>query len=183
MIKYLYLHCQLLFIGINPHEGSFNRSVPFSNNKMFWYLLSRAGIISETIEELREDRKLKQIYDEKFNRIYKLGFINIIDRPTHDVSLLKKGEEMPGVNKIDSIIRIHKPRIVCFIGKVTYQKFTGTKDITFGWQPDLYNSKIYVMHFPIRGEASVRVNELKEVAAYAFPSRPVSSHTEEKNKI
>lgn len=38
MIQYQYLHSQLLFVGINPHEGSFNRGVPFSNNKMFWYL-------------------------------------------------------------------------------------------------------------------------------------------------
>lgn len=93
----------------------------------------------------------------------------MINRPTHDVSLLKKGEEIPGIKNVDSIIRIHKPRIVCFIGKITYQKFTGTKNISFGWQPDLYHSKIYVMHFPLRGEASIRVEELKEMAAYAFP--------------
>ena len=173
MIKYQYLNSQLLFVGINPHEGSFNRGVPFSNNKMFWYLLSRAGIINETIEELRNDQKLKKIYDEKFNHIYQLGLVNMIDRPTHDVSLLKKGEELPGIKNVDSIIRIHKPRIVCFIGKITYQKFTGTKDISFGWQPYLYHSKIYVMHFPLRGEASIRVEELKEVAAYAFPPHTI----------
>lgn len=64
MIQYQYLHSQLLFVGINPHEGSFNCGIPFSNNKMFWYLLSRAGIISETIDELRDDQNLKKIYDE-----------------------------------------------------------------------------------------------------------------------
>src|ERR1035437_9407247 len=128
MIDYHYHNCRLLFVGINPHEGSFNRGVPFSNNKMFWYLLSRAGIISETTEELREDQKLKEIYEKKFNLVYHLGLVNIIDRPTCDVTLIEKGEEVPGVERLTSIIKNQKPPIVCFVGKVTYQKFSGLKN-------------------------------------------------------
>ena len=168
MINYQNQNSKLLFVGINPHEGSFSRGIPFSNNKMFWYLLSRAGLIDESIDELRDDRKLKEIYEERFNHVYQLGLVNIIDRPTRDVTLIEKGEEIPGVKRLDAIIRNQKPPVVCFVGKVTYQKFSGIKDVTFGWQPDLYDSKIYVMHFPLRGEASVRIDELKEVATYAF---------------
>ena len=129
-----------------------------------------AGIINESIDELRDDKRLKEIYEEKFNHVYKLGMLSIIDRPTRDVTLIEKGEEIPGVNRLESIIRNQKPPVVCFIGKVTYQKFSGLKNVSFGWQPDLYNSKMYVMHFPLRGEASVRVEELKEIAVYAFPT-------------
>ena len=43
MIRYRYKNAKILFVGINPHPGSFRRGVPFSNNKMFWYLLSDAG--------------------------------------------------------------------------------------------------------------------------------------------
>ena len=168
MIHYHYENSRLLFVGINPHEGSFSRGVPFSNNKMFWYLLSRAGIIGETIEELRDDKKLKDIYDKKFNPVYQLGIVNIVDRPSRDVSLLKKGEEKPGIKRLESIIRQHKPPVVCFVGKVTYQKFSGLKRVGFGWQADLFDSRMYVMHFPLRGEASVRIDELKEIARYAF---------------
>lgn len=168
MIDYQYQNSRLLFVGINPHEGSFNRGVPFSNNKMFWYLLSRAGIINESIEELRNDKNLKQIYDEKFNLIYRLGMVNIVDRPTSDVTLIEKGEEIPGVKRLESIIRNQKPPVVCFIGKITYQKFSGLKNVSFGWQPDMDQSKMYVMHFPLRGEASIRVDELREIAAIAF---------------
>jgi double-stranded uracil-DNA glycosylase len=39
MIRYVYKKPEILFVGINPHPGSFNRRVPFSNNKLFWYLL------------------------------------------------------------------------------------------------------------------------------------------------
>lgn len=169
MIRYHYRHSKLLFVGINPHGGSFSRGVPFSNNKMFWYLLSRAGLINESKEELRDDKKLKEIYDEKFNRVYQLGLVNIVDRPTRDVSFLEKGEEVQGVLRLKSIIQNHKPPVVCFVGKITYQKFSGMKNVTFGWQPDFCNSKIYVIHFPLRGEASIRVDELNEIADYAFP--------------
>jgi TDG/mug DNA glycosylase family protein len=58
MIHYQYHNSKLLFIGINPHEGSYRRAVPFSNNKMFWYLLNQAGLIKEKVEDLRNDEKL-----------------------------------------------------------------------------------------------------------------------------
>jgi hypothetical protein len=34
-------------VVINPHFGSFDRGVSFSNDKMFWCLLSGAGILKE----------------------------------------------------------------------------------------------------------------------------------------
>jgi TDG/mug DNA glycosylase family protein len=44
---------RILFLGINPHPGSYRRGVPFSNNKMFWYLLNRAGLLQEAEEDLK----------------------------------------------------------------------------------------------------------------------------------
>jgi TDG/mug DNA glycosylase family protein len=85
MIRYRSKKSTILFAGINPHPGSFERGVPFSNNKLFWYLLSRAGIIDETVEDLRDDVKLRKIYKDKFNQIYGLGLINIIDSVRCDV--------------------------------------------------------------------------------------------------
>lgn len=164
MIHYQYNNSEILFVGINPHPGSFDRGIPFSNNKLFWYLLSRAGLIKETINDLRDDSKLLRVYENKFNKIYKLGLINIIDRPTRDITLLKKGEEEKGKVKIEKIIKTQKPKVVCFIGKVSYEKYTGSKNFTFGWQNDIYQSKAFVMHFPLRGKAEVRIHELKEVA-------------------
>lgn len=164
MIDYQYNNSEILFVGINPHPGSFDRGIPFSNNKLFWYLLSRAGLIKETINDLRDDSKLLRIYENKFNKIYKLGLVSIIDRPTRDATLLKKGEEEKGKAKIEKIIKTQKPKVVCFIGKVSYEKYTGSKNFTFGWQNDIYQSKVFVMHFPLRGKAEVRIHELKEVA-------------------
>jgi double-stranded uracil-DNA glycosylase len=57
---------RVLFVGINPHPGSYRRGVPFSNNKMFWYLLNRAGLLHEAQRDLRNDQSLKRIYEKKF---------------------------------------------------------------------------------------------------------------------
>jgi TDG/mug DNA glycosylase family protein len=167
MIRYSYKQAKILFVGINPHFGSFDRGVPFSNNKSFWYLLSGAGIIKEKRAELRDDESLRRIYTKKFNAVYRLGFVNIINRPTRDVSELEKGEELPGRKKISRIIRTEMPKVVCFIGKITYEKYTGSKDFSFGWQNSINGTQIFVMHFPLRGEAVVRIRELRKIAQAA----------------
>ena len=167
MIRYQYKKPKILFVGINPHFGSFDRGVPFSNNKLFWYLLSEAGVIEEKREELRNDEALKKVYKEKFNTVYGLGLVNIINRPTQDITKLYKGEELPGRKKVSGIIKSETPKVVCFIGKTTYGKYTGLKDLSFGWQDTIGKSKVFVMHFPLRGEAIVRIRELKEIVRVA----------------
>jgi TDG/mug DNA glycosylase family protein len=98
-------NARILFVGINPHPGSYRRGVPFSNNKMFWYLLNRAGLLRETESDLRNDESLKAIYDKKFLQEYGLNFVNLVDRPTIDVTKLDRGEERPGVRRLLKIIR------------------------------------------------------------------------------
>ena len=162
MIRYKFSrHMRILFVGINPSPGTYVRGIPFSNNKTFWYLLNRAGLIDEKISDLKDDEKLKQIYNKKFNLVYKFGLVNVINRPTPNVSSLRKGEENIGRKKIQEIIKRYKPRVVCFIGKIAYEKFSHEKKISFGWQNNIYDSKSYVMHFPLHGKASVRIREFK----------------------
>jgi len=164
MIEYkVSKNAKILFVGINPHPGSHRRGVPFSNNKMFWYLLNRAKLLDEVENDLRCDESLKRIYDERFVSRYGLNFVNLVDRPTKDVTELKSGEEQAGVKRVLEIIRTGNPRIVCFIGKITLNTFRGSRACDFGWQENIGNSRVYLMHFPIRGLASVRVKELTEV--------------------
>ncbi|MBU6214478.1 hypothetical protein KGM48_01380 [Patescibacteria group bacterium] len=167
MIAYQFHNAKLLFIGINPHPGTFRRGVPFSNNKTFWYLLNQAGLMRENIDDLKDDRKLKEIYKNKFNSLYELGLMNLINRPTRDITELKREEELPGRKRIRAIIKREKPPIVCFIGKIAYERFSGLKRFSFGWQDDIFSSKAYVMHFPLRGRADIRVQEFKIVGEAA----------------
>lgn len=164
MIKYQISNDpKILFVGINPHPGSHRRGVPFSNNKMFWYLLNRAGLLNEKESDLKNDESLKQIYDDKFAPEYGLNFVNLVDRPTVEVTELMKGEERAGVRRALKIIRTRRPKVACFIGKVTFNKFYGSRECHFGWQTGIEKTRVYLMHFPIRGLASIRVKELEEV--------------------
>jgi TDG/mug DNA glycosylase family protein len=167
MIRYQFHHAKILFASINPHYGSYARGVPFSNNKMFWYLLNQARIIKEDMKNLRDDKKLKIIYKNKFNKIYKLGLVDVINRPTHDITALKKDEELPGQRRIRAIIKEERPAVVCFVGKIAYKKFSGLKNFSFAWQEDIYSSKVFVMHYPLHGKADIRIGELKKVALAA----------------
>ncbi|MFA6119249.1 MAG: uracil-DNA glycosylase family protein [Parachlamydiales bacterium] len=163
MIFYKIHKPKILFVGINPHPGSFKRGVPFSNNKTFWYLLAKAGIINEDLKNLKDDKKLKEFYLKKFNSIYKLGFVNVINRPTHDITELKHKEEKLGQKRISLIIKKEKPEVICFVGKISYEKFSGLKKFSFGWQDKIISSKVFVMHFPLHGKAIIRIKELKKI--------------------
>jgi len=94
---------------------------------------------------------------------YGLNFVNLVDRPTADVTMLKKGEEEAGIRRASKIIRSCKPRVVCFIGKIAFNTFYRTRKCDWGWQTEINGVPVYLMHFPIRGPASVRVEELKEL--------------------
>ena len=154
---------RILFVGINPHPGSYRRGVPFSNNKMFWYLLNRAGLLHETESDLKNDQSLKAIYDKKFLSEYGLNFVNLVDRPTVDVTMLKKGEAEAGIRRLLKIIRSCKPRVVCFIGKIAFNTFYRIRKCDWVWQKAIEGVPVYLMRFPIRGPASIRVKELKEL--------------------
>ena len=168
MIRYkLSKGAKILFVGINPHPGSFRRGVPFSNNKMFWYLLNRAGLLRESESDLKDDASLKIIYEQKFQPIYDLNFLNLVDRPTVDVTLLKKGEEEPGIRRLLKALKTHRPKVICFIGKIALNTFRGSRHCDWGWQDDIGGTRVYLMHFPIRGPAEVRIQDLLEIKRFS----------------
>lgn len=164
-IKYQISHeSKILFVGTNPSPGSYRRKVPFSSNKSFWYLLHDAGLLPESRHQLQNDAILKKIFTEKLTKIYHLGFINLVRRPTKSVSEIKQKEAIPGSLKVISAITYYRMPVVCFIGKGTYQLFTQTLHCEYGWQPKIGSSKVFVMHSPIHGFANIRVEELKKIA-------------------
>lgn len=158
---------KILFIGINPHPGSYRRGVPFSNNKMFWYLLHDAGLLPQPRELLRNDAFLKHLYLHEFKKIYRFGLLNVVDRPTTSTTKLKKNEALAGRKRLYAAIKRYKPRCVCFVGKITYAMFIGLSKVHYGWQHSIDASRIFVMHAPHHGFARIRIKELKEVYAAA----------------
>jgi double-stranded uracil-DNA glycosylase len=156
-------HLKILFVGINPHPGSYRRKVPYSNNKMFWYLLHDAGLIAEPREILKDDVQLKHLYLHEFKSKYRFGLMTMAIRPTITAAEITREEAAPGRKHIRTAIKKYKPKVVCFVGKVTYSLFIESSKFSYGWQDDIAMSKIYVSHPPHRGLASVRIKEFKEV--------------------
>ena len=89
--------------------------------------------------------------------------MNLVDRPTIDVTELEKGEEQAGIKRALKTIRTCKPKVVCFIGKIAFNTFYSSRKCDWGWQTKIGDARVYLMHFPIRGPAEIRVQELKEV--------------------
>jgi TDG/mug DNA glycosylase family protein len=157
---------KILFVGSNPHPGSYRRSVPFSNNKMLWYLLHDAGLLSENRELLRDDSKLKDLYLHAFKDHYKFGLYDVVHRPTRTTAEVEKPEAEHGAQRLLEVIQKYKPKVVCFVSKATYGLFSGSLKTSYGWQPDIGISKAYMMHAPHRGFASVRIEELTEIKSF-----------------
>jgi len=164
MIQYqIGYHLKILFIGINPHPGSYRRGVPFSNNKMFWYLLHDAGLLQESREILRDDAHLKKLYLHDFKKKYHFGLLNMVDRPSRTITELKKGEELFGKQRLLAAIKRYKPKVVCFVGKKPYALFSGSPKVSYGWQPSLFSSQLFVMHAPHHGPARERIDDLEKI--------------------
>src|SRR5207253_1383902 len=100
-----------------------------------------------------------------------------------DVTELEKGEERAGIERALETIRAHKPKVVCFIGKVTLKKFQGSRECDYGWQRNIEDARVYLMHFPIRGPASIRVRELKEVRRTMEPPQRKKKRKEHQKKL
>jgi hypothetical protein len=53
--------------------------------------------------------------------------------------------------------------VVCFIGKIAFNTFCNCRKCDWGGQTEIGGVRVYVMHFPIRGAAAIRVKELVEL--------------------
>ena len=91
------INARVLFVGINPHPGSYRRGVPFSNNKT--YLLNRSGLLEEAESDLKDDRLLKtNSHDKKVSTEIRVEFPE--PRRSSDGRCqfnLKHGEEQAGI--------------------------------------------------------------------------------------
>ena len=50
------------------------------------------------------------------------------------------------------VIRACKPKVVCFIGKIAFNKFYGSRKCEWGWHVGINDiRRVYLMHFPDPG--------------------------------
>ena len=71
---------------------------------------------------------------EKFTKVYHLGLMNLIYKPTKSVSEVTEKEALPGSRRVASAIKRYRIPVVCFVGKGTYQLFAQMSHCEYGWQ-------------------------------------------------
>lgn len=116
----------ILFVGFNPSLKSGETGHHYANpHNRFWKILYQSGL-TERLYHSSEDQDLLAL---------RLGFTNIVARPTRDASEITKEEYREGREVLIKKISTYRPRIVCFVGKGVYEEYSGRKHIAWGVQP------------------------------------------------
>lgn len=148
---------KILFIGLNPHPKSCENGVYFSSNRSFWIQLFEAGITPEQI--IKKDFKAGD--DRKLLK-YNFGITDLVHRATKrfQKGLWNKKERI----RLNKEIEFAKPKVVCFLGKESYQIYFGKKCSKYGQQQNFMGYKIFVAMFPTgRGFKHEKLKLLKEL--------------------
>lgn len=117
----------ILFVGFNPSIRSSETGHHYANpTNRFWNVLFESGLTSRKF--------LPSEGDEVF--LNGFGFTNIVPRPTRSADEITKEEYLEGKKVLKEKINHYKPKIVCFVGKGVYLKYTGKRQANWGLQSD-----------------------------------------------
>jgi double-stranded uracil-DNA glycosylase len=118
---------KILFVGFNPSIMSSQLGHHFANPRnRFWIILFKAGLTPRKLTP-QEDRKLLN---------YGFGITNIVSRPTKSAADITTEEYEKGKVLLKKKIEQFQPKIVCYVGKGVYEKFSGRKKVSWGIQSE-----------------------------------------------
>ncbi|ODQ68357.1 G/U mismatch-specific DNA glycosylase, partial [Nadsonia fulvescens var. elongata DSM 6958] len=121
-----------VFVGYNPSIMSSKRGHRYAHpTNQFWSLLYQSEIVPE---------KLTPYSDSIMPERYRLGFTDLVARPTRRASDLSREEMIQGALILEERITRNKPKCVCIVGKGIWEcimRARGTKvgkDFEWGLQ-------------------------------------------------
>ncbi len=118
---------KVIFVGYNPSIRSGETGHHFANpNNRFWTILYRAGLTPRKYSPEEDCELLKLGY----------GLTNIVPRPTRAAADITGPEYQQGKRELYRKISIFRPRVVCFVGKGVYEKYSGRRNIAWGRQEE-----------------------------------------------
>ncbi len=134
---YLRPGLKLVIVGLNPgnRSGATGHHYAWPGNH-FWPLMYDSGLIPEPLRA-EDDRRVLE---------WDIGLTNLVDRPTRSGDDLTLAEMRAGAESLRAKLLAHRPRVVCFNGKMIYQAFSGRRDVAMGRQPErLDGMAVFVM--------------------------------------
>ncbi|WP_102348538.1 G/U mismatch-specific DNA glycosylase [Bacillus sp. Marseille-P3661] len=118
---------KVLFVGFNPSMRSGQTGHHFANpTNRFWTILHQAGLTSKKYTAEEDQTLLNLGY----------GFTNIVARPTKAADEITNEEYEQGRVLLREKIEQYKPKLVCFVGKGVYLKYSKRKKAPWGKQTD-----------------------------------------------
>jgi double-stranded uracil-DNA glycosylase len=115
----------ILFVGFNPGIMSSQLGHHFANpTNRFWTVLYKAELTPRKLTP-QEDRSLLD---------FGFGITNIVARPTKSAADITAAEYEKGRVHLKKKIQQYQPKIVCYVGKGVYEKFSGRRGVSWGIQ-------------------------------------------------
>lgn len=105
----------VVFTGFNPGvHSAFHRHHYAGPTNHFWPLLYESRIVPEPLT-FKDDQRCP--------RDFGIGFLNVVDRPTHGSDGLTTNDYAEGRKRLLMKLRKFKPKLVCFVGYGVFKEF------------------------------------------------------------
>ncbi|MHB1126139.1 MAG: mismatch-specific DNA-glycosylase [Bacillota bacterium] len=115
----------ILFVGYNPSILSGETGHHYANpHNRFWRILYAAGLTPSKYRPQDDHNLLELGY----------GLTNIVARPTRSAAEITREEYTKGKQLLIRKIVLHRPKVVCFVGKGVYEEYSGRRKISWGVQ-------------------------------------------------
>jgi double-stranded uracil-DNA glycosylase len=157
---YLRRGMKLVLVGCNPGERSARVGHYYAGRgNQFWPLMYEAGVIPEPIG-YEDDRRIIE---------FGIGLTDLVKRPTRGIEEIERQEFAEGRVLLGQKLEEHRPRVVAFNGKMTYEKFAG-RQCKLGLQKEkLYGAHVFVLPSTsgqnAGAEKAVKMRYLRKLAA------------------
>ncbi len=129
---------RVLILGLNPSLVAADAGFGFAGaSNRFW----KAAIAADLVGQ-RGDPRTILAGDH-------VGFSDLVKRPTARASDLDKREFADGLNRLESLVHLLEPRVVCVLGVTGWRSATGNRTARLGLQQEgLGATPTYVMPNP-----------------------------------
>ena len=145
----------VLFCGINPGLLSVARGQHFARpGNRFWPALHLSGFTPRLLKPAEQDELPR----------YGLGITNLVARPTARADELTAEELRAGGERLTSLAREYRPKVVAVVGVTAYRAAFGRKAAAIGPQDEsIASSRLWVLPNPSGLNAHYQLPALAEV--------------------
>ena len=146
---------RVVFCGINPglYTAAIGHHFGRPGNR-FWKVIHLAGFTATQLSPF-EERRLLDVG---------VGITNLVPRATAAAAELTPEELRAGLQRVESLARRFRPRVVAFLGMQAYRAASGRRGAELGLQPErLGDAALWLLPNPSGLQARYQLAEMVEM--------------------